>query len=81
LLYKYLKIQIGAPPLSTTVLPKPFIETVIRIRTISAENSDNDENLTNFINTLKFYLGEEEYKLISQETDNALSSISKWNFY
>lgn len=65
-------------PDSQTTLPKPFIETVVRIRLVSAGNAENTaglSKLTDIKNAIKASIGTEAYKSISSETDSVLSTV------
>lgn len=74
----FLKYTRDQMPDSQTTLPKPFIETVIRIRMVTAANAENSagkNKIDDIIESIKSAIGEQSYSEIESETEYVLSSL------
>jgi hypothetical protein len=74
----FLQYVVDQMPDNETMLPKPFIETVIRIRLISASNAGNTKEGAkniNFAEVVKKAIGEEKYNTLSSNDKDVLAAI------
>lgn len=65
-------------PDSQTILPKPFIETVIRIRLVAAGNAENSAGMakaSDIKKAIQKSVSPESFKDISAETNSVLASV------
>lgn len=78
----FLQLMRNQMPDNSTVLPKPFIETVIRIRMISAVGALDVNALNKITETVRGFttnIGTEEYTELANEIESVINTKNKIN--